>query len=397
MVSRKNDRYYGQWLVLHVPFRSMSEFHVSEINAKVPDRYYYLACARHWREQYWNDKARIRADMEVEAEGNDNIETVLAHIQASSLHVDNYMDGIWDKRDEGEENGPDAAPSTGRAPPEFHQFQLKLQSLIDKAVDVALRARTAKNPDELERLHEIAMDNGRVIVGLGGPGTGKTTVAGECIHRAKARDARILIALPTGQMSSRTRQQFRDVRVDTCHGAFLLHKAELEALPVLSEYDLVVVDEISQLSAAQFDRIVRMWHAADRLPALVFLGDFWQLPSYEKTRAVDSEYWKGVKRVTLTKIYRCKDEVLMDKIQGTRTQVPGAALFKKIVDHKHKAWTGTTGPSHHDLSMLYRRVKEQSDDWVAQNVDNEPFETTIVTCSRRGAAQVRMVFFYATY
>ena len=232
------------------------------------------------------------------------------------------------------------------------------------------------------------MDNGRVIAGLGGPGTGKTTVAGACLRRAKERDARILIALPTGQMSSRMRQQFRDVHVDTCHGAFLLHKPEMEALPVLSEYDLVVVDEVSQLSADQFDRIVRMWNAADRLPALVFLGDFWQLPSYENTRAVDSIYWKGVKRVTLTETFRCKDEVLMSKIQGTRTSVPSATLFKKIVDQKHIAWTGHGGPSYRELRNVYQRVKEQSEDWVAQKVGNKSFETTIVTCTRKGAAQV---------
>ena len=34
MVSRKNDKFYGQWLALHVPFRSFAEFHVDDIAAR---------------------------------------------------------------------------------------------------------------------------------------------------------------------------------------------------------------------------------------------------------------------------------------------------------------------------------------------------------------------------
>ena len=61
------------------------------------------------------------------------------------------------------------------------------------------------------------------------------------------------------------RQRFgerENLAIDTCHGAFGLHLAEAEALPTMALYDLVIVDEISQLSQAHFDRIVRMWHAA---------------------------------------------------------------------------------------------------------------------------------------
>ena len=35
-----------------------------------------------------------------------------------------------------------------------------------------------ENPDEAERARDLAREHGQAVVGLGGPGTGKTTVAG---------------------------------------------------------------------------------------------------------------------------------------------------------------------------------------------------------------------------
>ena len=141
-------------------------------------------------------------------------------------------------------------------------------------------------------------------MGLGGPGTGKTTVAEASIRRAKELGARILITVPTGQMTSRMRERFPDLEVDTCHGAFLFHKPENEALPLMSQYDLVVVDELSQLSREQFERIMQMWHAADKIPALVFLGDFYQLPGIDGTNAMDSAAYKEtIKNIACNGMY----------------------------------------------------------------------------------------------
>ena len=89
----------------------------------------------------------------------------------------------------------------------------------------------------------------------GPPGTGKTTVADRCIARAKARGARILFALPTGQLASRARSKHGDIDVDTCHSAFGFHRPFNEVSAVLCAFDLVVVDEISQLTQEQFERL----------------------------------------------------------------------------------------------------------------------------------------------
>ena len=58
---------------------------------------------------------------------------------------------------------------------------------------------------------------------------------------------------------------------------------------ILDEFDLVVIDEVGQLSQWIFERLMRLWRHADRRPAFVFAGDFCQLRGVDPTRACDSD------------------------------------------------------------------------------------------------------------
>ena len=301
-------------------------------------------------------------------------------IKSQTHLVEEYLSGRLKKGDEhadetDEEDACDEAAKKKKKKAQevvWHPRQRQLMSNIESRVDQALQASRDDDPEAAEKARDSALEYGKVLVGLGGPGTGKTTAAGESIRRARGLGARILIAVPTGQMSSRMGELFPDLEVDTCHGAFLLHKPEMESLPLMSQYDLVVVDEVSQLSRAHFERIVRMWHAADKVPALVFLGDFYQLPGIDPSRAKDSPAWKKVYKVKLVKSFRCSSPVLMKKIYGTRTARPSKEMVKKIC-RGHKAWRGTDGPTQEDLRGLWKRTEGK---------------TTIVTCTRRAAAKI---------
>eukprot|EP00975_Prorocentrum_lima_P061097 12811076-Prorocentrum_lima.AAC.1 len=59
----------------------------------------------------------------------------------------------------------------------------------------------------------------------------------------------------------------RRVDIDTCHAAFAFNE-EITMAPGLGIYDLIVIDEISQLDEKQFERIRRLWLAVDRVPTL---------------------------------------------------------------------------------------------------------------------------------
>ena len=120
------------------------------------------------------------------------------------------------------------------------------------------------------------------------------------IKKWKAKNARILFALPTGQLASSIRAVHPDIDVDTSCGAFLFHRPLSEALAILSQYDIVVIDEISMLTAKQFDRLIAMWNAIERTCCIILLGDFWQLPIIGKDheRCELSDNWLKNLRVT---------------------------------------------------------------------------------------------------
>jgi hypothetical protein len=231
----------------------------------------------------------------------------------------------------------------------------------------------ARDEEEEERLKKEAVCH-HIRAILGAPGTGKTAVVNRAIRKWKSRGARILFALPTGQLASRMRAEHPDVDVDTCAGAFRFHRELTEALPVLTQYDLVVVDEISMLSEDNWNRIVAMWKAADMLPVVVCMGDFWQLPGPQKppSSVQDSPGWKLVRTTELHKVFRCKDPVLADKLSILRTSIPSKRAFRKICDQAHRAWTSEE-PTGWDVLELMRRTE---------------YKTTIATCTRRGASIV---------
>ena len=99
----------------------------------------------------------------------------------------------------------------------------------------------------------------------------------------------------------------RQLRIDTCHAVFGLGE-DFAFLPLLGEYQLIVVDEISQLDGEQCDRIMRLREMVDNVPALAFMGDRWQMAGFGEVRPWDTRLWQAsVHRTTLVQPYRCQD------------------------------------------------------------------------------------------
>jgi hypothetical protein len=133
-------------------------------------------------------------------------------------------------------------------------------------------------------------------------------------HRRDAgQGGRVLLTVYTAQLACRMRERFakhprhRQLRIDTCHAVFGLGE-DFAFLPLLGEYQLIVVDEISQLDGEQCDRIMRLREMVDNVPALAFMGDRWQMAGFGEVRPWDTRLWQAsVHRTTLVQPYRCQD------------------------------------------------------------------------------------------
>lgn len=129
---------------------------------------------------------------------------------------------------------------------------------------------------------------------------------------------------------------------------------------------------MSMLTADHFERILGMWKYAERVPCLVLLGDFWQLPVVDKeaARCDESQAWRPhVQVVRFHEQVRCKCPKLQKKLTVLRTSQPSMKQLKKIVCG-HQAWRSNE-PTAYDVLDLFRKHPE----------------TTVVTCSRRACAQ----------
>lgn len=96
-----------------------------------------------------------------------------------------------------------------------------------------------------------------------------------------------------------------------------------ETLELMLPYDLVVVEEVGQ-----FERIMELWQAAERLPTLVFVGY-----SASDSCALDSWMWHNVmvKKRELHTMRRCKCQILRKKLELLRTNQPNLPQLREIL------------------------------------------------------------------
>ena len=367
MLSRLSDRHYGQRLVLFKPFRRLGDFVNAAQLAKVPQQHRYLAMALLNGEL--QDEREIDDELKVEGHSRAASESIKAMIAANKGLVEDYLAGR--AAPPLEVAGPPAAAAFGHAEVVHNSQQRRFKRLLDAAMARSLEGRGADEA-AAEAAAAQARAEAKALACMGPPGTGKTTVCHEKIVELLAADGKVLFALPTAQLASRMRERYgrRDgLTIDTCHAAFGFNENLAGYLPILAAYDLIVVDEASQLSAQHGDHILKLWDAADRLPA--FLGDKWQMAGYGDKRPWDSNLWKkAVFKTDFHKSYRCQDAEFEKLLQRLRTAKPDAATLRSL--QKRKAWAPPGKPTVEGVRRLLHARPA----------------TTIVSCTRVGAQEV---------
>ena len=384
---RLNDGYFGQWCMMHWPFRSLSVFDVAAAREVVPPRYRWLATALFLTDDvaiapphlrgYWRKPSNLERDMRLEGWTDAGMQDVKDFVAAQILAIDRYVSGQLDRS---EELAAEAAGRGAERPRDAeHRFEGK-QALLHKQVAqraaLARAAHAAASAEEGDALRDEAREGRhRPLVCSGRPGTGKSTVLHRNVRETLAAGGSVCVALPTARLATRMAEKLGSherLVVDTFTAAFQLHKPAAEGMYCMYGYDLVVVDEFSQLGRADFERILHCWHAADCLPALVFLGDKYQLPGVDEERPWESTAWKStdLRFVELTEVFRCDDPAFLETLQLLRTAMPTETQLNAIC-RGHKAWLGED-PTAKAIGKLLR----------------EHPEATMVAATKQGVARI---------
>ena len=278
--SRLKDEYYGQWLVLNFPFRSVLELWDERANL-VPEGYRMLTLCLLKRPGFFRP-SQVKQEMQLEGHRDVHINNVLGMLEGQKAVIDGYLSGEWTV---GENPDPPLQEAVGRVqgPQEEAQLDVEQQVVLNAIKDMVMWALERRYPEdvtaeELERFMQRPLQQAprqmRPLCVLGPAGSGKSTAVQVAIQRANEAGAHVGIACPTGVLASAYREHFPGLDVDTLHGMFLLHLPEGQAFDTMSSFDFVVIDEVGQLSQETFERLLRLWDNADRRPALVFVGDF---------------------------------------------------------------------------------------------------------------------------
>ena len=201
------------------------------------------------------------------------------------------------------------------------------------------------------------------------------------IEEVHEHGGRVLIVAPTGRLAATYRAKYPHMDVDTIHGAFMVYKPLQQTLELMFPFDLVIVEEVGQLSRAIFDRIMQLWEAAEQIPTVVFVGDFWQLPGVDPTKATDSHFWNSmrVSKRYLNTMRRCKCNVLRQKLELLRTGKPSVRQLR-LVKRGHKAPSG-----------YYRAYDMMSPEPTKDDIDHilrETPNTMFLTISRRACGKL---------
>ncbi|CAE7857073.1 unnamed protein product, partial [Symbiodinium necroappetens] len=274
------DSFYGQWLILNVPFRDIDDLWDDRV-LRVPEGYRMLALCLLHRPGLWRRPLEVKHELQLEGYRDAHVCNILAMLEGHTAVIDAYLSGRLDLQHDPEPDpGSFAAPELG-----FRGALDPEQAVIVENIREIVRfSMQRRYPDDatvedLQALMDRRPERGpqRPLCILGPAGSGKSTCVEVAIKRAAEAGAHVGVACPTGVLASSYREKFPDLDVDTVHGMFLLHKPEHETWDAMMPFDMAVIDEVGQLSEEHFERLLRLWDHTERRTVLVFVGDFHQL------------------------------------------------------------------------------------------------------------------------
>ena len=209
---------------------------------------------------------------------------------------------------------------------------------------------------EYERITSL-LDSKQNVFLTGGAGTGKTTLTRKLIEHYTGEGKKIAKLASTGMAATliggQTLHSFLDLGIaDSIEELERQGRLEIKnkTKKLIASMDLIIIDEISMVSAPLFEMIRLRLLQSDFTGALLAVGDFLQLPPVvrgygEIYFAFESESWQrfGFETVTLQINHRSDDRDFVKVLDKVR--------FAEIGDDEHHYLHHLIKPVGEDLSQ----------------------------------------------
>lgn len=180
MVYHFNDKRYGQWMAMHVPFRDWADLQDARVKELVPPRLQYIAhallvCENAKRvppglHNFWRKPDKIKEEMKQEAHSETFTEDVISFVAGQIHLIDLFLSGQLKKEDEVEEEAQQAQiDGESRV---YNAAQKFLSRNINRRLERTMEANHETTEAARDRGREAAWKQNSPIICKGRPGTG---------------------------------------------------------------------------------------------------------------------------------------------------------------------------------------------------------------------------------
>lgn len=361
--SCNKDEFWYQWLLTHQPHRRPDQLIHSDAY-KVQPCNFWFCCAWRLRPDVWGSADGSYLALQHEGHRHDYISTLMARLNCQRSHVQSQLDGTWPVDPQpSEQEQANASQLTTEQQLIFDQWASDLQKVLNSNHDsqcVPQRPHTCR----------------------GLPGSGKSYLLVSFLLHALQIGARVAVGTPSALQGTPYRQlagvkRTGTLTVKTAHKLFNfpLDASAWWDIPDMMPYDVVVVDEMSQLLDKAATHIVRTWLETERRFLLILVGDLQQLAPIDKSAAVPrnithSGYWNMFRHHFLREpSIRVKDPALLEFMRHARQSVPTAtAVAELVTDRQYSLKLG--------LEAIVHEFFQEFPDGL------------ILTCTLKGAKQI---------
>jgi hypothetical protein len=170
----------------------------------------------------------------------------------------------------------------------------------------------------------------------GGPGTGKTEVIIHATYRAAEAGCRVLILCPTGALVHTYRERLPptdQIVVETLHSGFsIARKVDLNTYSPpgrLRRYDLIFIDEASQITDEIFDCLIVGIRELPQKPFIVVGADYQQVAPIGGG-TVGQDICSEIQKIELTVVHRTDDPKLLGFLQLSRVKQPERPIIREF-------------------------------------------------------------------